>query len=374
MRISRRRLFPIKRRSGPGAAPGTLIAPRESPSPVIDVIAYGPTECLEQVDVSLGDIDAIRRRAEVTWVNVSGLGDVELIARIGRIFSLHKLAMEDVVNLHQRPKVEEFDDHLFLVTRMFRPAHDVGSEQVCVFLGSDYVLSFQEQAGDCFGSLRQRIREGKGRVRGSGADYLCYALLDAVVDEYFPVLESCGETLERLEDEVVSRPDSRHIRHLHEMKRELLAMRRAVWPHREMINSIIRDGNPLVSAETRLYLRDVYDHTLQLMDIIETYREIAIGLVDVYMSSVSVRLNETMKLLTVIATIFIPLGFVAGLYGMNFDRAASPWNMPELGWRFGYPFALALMALIVVVMLLYFRRKGWLGDGQRRRPPTDEVP
>ena len=188
---------------------------------------------------------------------------------------------------------------------------------------------------------------------------------DAVVDDYFPVLEHCGEGLEDLEDEVASRPDSHHINRIHDMKRELLTMRRAVWPHREMINAVIRDENPLVSGETRLYLRDVYDHTLQLIDIIETYREIATGLMEVYMSSVSVKLNETMKVLTVIATIFIPLGFVASLYGMNFDRSVSAWNMPELGWKFGYPFSLALMTLIAAAMLFYFRRKGWLGARRR---------
>jgi magnesium transporter len=371
MRKRRTRLFPIRRQTVPGSAPGTMIAPAESPSPIIDVIAYGPATFVEQKDVTPEAIAAIRRESDVTWVNVSGLGDVGLIERIGEIFNLHKLAMEDVVNLHQRPKAEEFDDHIFLVTRIFRSAEDFGTEQLCVFLGSDYVLSFQERPGDCFEPLRQRIRNGKGRIRATGADYLCYALLDAVVDDYFPVLEHCGEALESLEDEVVSLPDSHHITRLHEMKRELLAMRRAIWPHREMINSVIRDENPLVSAETRLYLRDVYDHTLQLMDIIETYRETATGLVDVYMSSVSMKLNETMKVLTVIATIFIPLGFVASLYGMNFDRSVSAWNMPELGWRFGYPFALALMALMVAAMLFYFRRKGWLG-GERGKDRSEK--
>jgi magnesium transporter len=371
MRKRRTRLFPIKRQTVPGSAPGTMIAPEESPSPVIDVIAYGPATFVEHKDVTPEAIAAIRREAQVTWVNVSGLGDVGLIERIGEIFSLHKLAMEDVVNLHQRAKAEEFDDHIFLVTRIVRSTNDFGTEQMCVFLGSDYVLSFQERPGDCFDPLRQRIRNGKGRIRTTGADYLCYALLDAVVDDYFPVLEHCGEALEGLEDEVASRPDSHHINRIHDMKRELLTMRRAVWPHREMINAVIRDENPLVSGETRLYLRDVYDHTLQLIDIIETYREIATGLMDVYMSSVSVKLNETMKVLTVIATIFMPLGFVASLYGMNFDRSVSAWNMPELGWKFGYPFSLALMALVAAAMLFYFRRKGWLGA--RRRESRPEV-
>lgn len=349
----------------PGSAPGTMVAPLASPAPVVDVIVYGPGACVEHKDVSMDALAAMRSKGQVVWVNVSGLGDVELIAGIGEIFKLHRLAMEDVVNLHQRPKVEEFDDHVFMVTRMFHSAHDVGTEQMTLFLGADYVLSFQEQPGDCFDPLRERLRQGKGRIRAAGADYLCYALLDAVVDDHFTVLEHCGDQLEELENEVISDPQSAHINRLHDMKRELLAMRRTIWPHREMINTLIREENSLVSTETRLYFRDVYDHTLQLMDIIETYREVATGLVDVYMSSVSVKLNETMKVLTIIATIFIPLGFIASLYGMNFDRSISPWNMPELGWRYGYLLALTVMALMVVVMLFYFRRQGWLG-GKRR--------
>ena len=368
--MARKRLFPIKRRTAAGAPPGTMIAPAESPAPVLDVIAYGPEEYLEEHDVSPEVIGTVRERAGMIWVNVCGLGDVELLARVGRIFNLHNLAMEDIVNLHQRPKAEEFEDHLFLVTRMMRPADDIGTEQLCVFLGADYVLSFQERPGDCFAPLRERIRQGKGRIRARGADYLCYAMLDAVVDDYFPVLETYGEALEALEGEVVSSPDRSHIARLHDMKRELLAMRRAIWPHREMIGAVIRDENPLVTPDTRLYLRDVYDHTLQLMDIIETYREIVTGLLDVYMSSASAKLNETMKVLTIIATVFMPLGFLASLYGMNFDRSVSPWNMPELGWRLGYPFALAVMAATVVAMLLYFRRQGWMGGGRGRAAPT----
>ncbi len=366
-RIPRPR-FHIKRQSRPGLAPGTLIAPLQSPSPVIDVIAYGPEEILQQKDVAPEAIAAIREAYPVAWVNVSGLGDVDLIRRIADIFDLHALSMEDVMNLHQRPKIEDFDNHLFLVTRLFRATEEIQTEQMSLFLGSGYVLSFQEDLGDCFDPLRERIRQGKGRIRALGADYLCYAMLDAVVDDYFPSLENCGENLEVLEDEVVTHPQEQHISRLHNMKRELLAMRRAIWPHREMVNAIIRDENPLVTDETRLYLRDVYDHTLQLIDIIETYREIATGLVDVYMSSVSVKLNETMKVLTIIATVFMPLGFIASLYGMNFDRSVSSWNMPELGWRFGYPLTLGLMALIVAVMLRYFMRQGWLGGSRGTRP------
>jgi magnesium transporter len=342
-----------------------MIAPVRSPSPQVDVIAYGSSAFIERNDVSPADIQAFRDDFDVAWVNVSGLGNAELIGQIGQMFGLHNLAMEDVLNLHQRPKVEEFDEHIFLVTQIIHKEAGIRTEQLSIFLGSDFVLSFQEEPGDSLGTLRERIHQGKGRVRTLGADYLCYAILDVVVDDYFPVLEDYGEALEALEEEVVSRADSRHITILHDMKRDLLTIRRAVWPHREMVNALIRDENILVTQVTRMHLRDIYDHTVQLIDIVETYREIASGLVDVHISSVSAKLNEIMKVLTIIATIFIPLGFVASLYGMNFDRSASPWNMPELGWRFGYLLSLILMGGIAAGLLFYFRRRGWLGGKQR---------
>lgn len=316
---------------------------------------------------TLDDIRRTRADHPITWVNISGRGDAELIRHVGTIFGLHKLAMEDLMNLHHRPKVEEYDDHVFLVSQLFSPGPDIVTEQIALFLGKNFVLSFQETPGDCFGPLRERIRQGKGRSRAAGADYLFYGLLDAIVDQYFPVLERYGESLENIEEMVVTTPDSRQIAMLHDMKRGLLTIRRAIWPHREMLNAIIRDENPLVSDETRLYFRDVYDHTINLMDIVETYREIASGLVDVYISSVSAKLNEIMKVLTIIATIFMPLSFVASVYGMNFDRSASPWNMPELGWKFGYLLSLLLMASIATGLLLFFRLKGWLGERRPRK-------
>ena len=358
--MSRSPLYHIRRKSLPGAIPGTMIAPASARQPVINLIAFGSDAIIEKKDIAPEEIAALRSRHPVTWVDVVGLGSADIIAAIGKQFGLHRLALEDVLNTHQRPKAEEFDDHIFFVTRMFRPAVATRTEQVSIFLGPGFVLSFQEETGDCLEPVRERIRQGRGRIRSKPADYLCYALLDAVVDDYFPVLERYGEELEVLEDEVISRSRPEQIGQLHELKRELLTVRRAVWPQREMINAVIRDENPLIADATRPYLRDVYDHTVQLMDIIETYREIASGLVDVYISSVSARLNEIMKVLTIIATIFIPLGFIASLYGMNFDRS-SPWNMPELGWRFGYAFSLLLMGGTVAGLLMYFRRKGWLG-------------
>jgi magnesium transporter len=240
-----------------------------------------------------------------------------------------------------------------------------------MFLGANFLLTFQERTGDCFDLVRDRIRRRRGHIRERKADYLAYALLDAVIDGYFPVLEACGERLESLEDAVLDKPSGEQSAQIHEMKRDLLTLRRAIWPQREMINALTRDSSAHVSDQTRVYLRDCYDHTIQLMDMLETYREIASGLVDVYLSSVSARMNEIMKLLTIIATIFIPLGFIAGLYGMNFDTGVSPWNMPELSWRWGYPFALGLMAVVAIGLLLFFRKRGWIGGrtgGKGRRP------
>lgn len=364
--MARSTLYHIRRKSPPGATPGMMIAPAMACQPVINVIAYGGDTLVEQQGVAVEAIPALRSQHAVTWVDVVGLGSVDVIAAIGAQFGLHRLALEDVLNTHQRPKAEEFDDHIFFVTRMFRPEAATRTEQVAIFLGDGFVVSFQEQAGDCLEPVRGRIRQGRGRIRNKAADYLCYALLDAVVDDYFPVLERYGEELEVLEDDVISHSRTEQIGQLHELKRELLSVRRAVWPHREMVNAVIRDENPLIAEETRPYLRDVYDHTVQLMDIVETYREIASGLVDVYMSSVSARLNEIMKVLTIIATIFIPLGFIASLYGMNFDRT-SPWNMPELGWRFGYPFSLLLMGGVLIGLIVYFRRQGWLGGANAKQ-------
>ena len=242
----------------------------------------------------------------------------------------------------------------------------VETEQVAFFLGKEYVVTFQEHAIDCFEPVRDRIRRAKGRIRKAGPDYLCYALIDTIVDAYFPALERHGDQLEELEDKIVTRPEAEHVGQLHDLKRDLLMLRRAIWPHREMINELIRDEKSFIAADTRIFLRDCYDHTIQLMDIVETYREIASGLLDVYISSVSTKLNEIMKVLTIIATVFIPLSFIASLYGMNFDRAASRWNMPELGWPFGYPLVLLLMLATAGGLMGYFWRKGWL-FGQRAR-------
>lgn len=361
--MARRRRFPnYSKPQQPGATPGQIVSPHGAQAPVISVMAYGPND-VKAIDGCGPDrIAQLRQSHPVVWVDVTGLADPKLIGDIGATFGLHPLALEDVANTHQRPKVEAYDNNIFIVARMLEPAGPTNTEQVSMFLGEGFLVTFQERTGDCFHPVRDRLRKGSGMIGKRGADYLCYALIDAIVDFYFPALERAGDTLEMLEDQVVADPSRQHVRELHEIKRELLMLRRAIWPHREMINTLIRDQTPMIEDATRIYLRDCYDHTIQLMDIVETYREIASGLVDVYMSSVSVKLNEVMKVLTVIATIFIPLSFIASLYGMNFDTS-SPWNMPELHWRYGYPMVLLLMFVCVAGLFWYFWRKGWIRGG-----------
>lgn len=356
-----------RRRTPPGSAPGTLIADPHAAQPLIRLISYGPDGVAESTVEGLHRLPIVPPGHGVRWLNVDGLGSIEVVRRVGDAFGLHPLALEDIVNVHQRPKVEPYDDHLFIVTRMPRApqpgaASDrLDTEQVAMCLGRDFVITFQEQAGDVFEPVRRRLRTGNGQIRMRGADYLAYALIDAAIDAFFPVLESYGEQVDELETAVIGQPDFTHITRIHDLKRDLLTARRAIWPQREMINALIRDESPFVSPQTRLYFRDCYDHTIQLIDMIETYREIASGLVDVQLSSVSNRMNEIIKVLTIIATIFIPLTFVAGIYGMNFDPAASPWNMPELKWRYGYPVALLFMALVAAGLVGWFWRKGWIG-------------
>lgn len=360
-----------RRRASPaGTPPGTLTSYPGASAPVLSMMAFGADTMAEPDEPSVAGIAALRDEYPVLWVNVSGLADIELISRLGDLFGLNALALEDVINVHQRPKVEEFADHLFVVVRMMLrtgPDAPPDSEQVSLFLGEGYVLTFQERPGDCFDPVRERARHSRGRLRRQGPDYLAYALIDAAIDSYFPVIEIYGDELEALEDAVIAAPERGQAERLHRLRRDLLLVRRSVWPTREMVNALIRDETRLVSDQTRTFLRDAYDHTIQLMDLVETYREIASGLLDVYLSGMSARLNEVMKVLTIIATIFMPLSFLAGLWGMNFDRA-SPWNMPELGWAFGYPLALLLMAAIGGLLSWYFWHKGWLaGDPAGKR-------
>ncbi len=348
------------RRSAPGTAPGHIRVDPQAPRSRVSVMAWGPQQLEESADASTGDITALRARHPVVWVNVDGLGDPDTLAALQGLFGLHPLAMEDVVNVHQRPKVEDYGDHLFVVLRMPRSQESWSDEQVSLFFGRGWVLSFQERPGDCLDPVRQRARQGRPRIRGSGADYLAYAILDAVVDQLFPVVEQLGDTLDALEGRIFEATGDAQVMELQRAKRALSGLRRSIWPLRDAVAELVRDDSALIDAETRLFLRDVQDHAMQLLEHVDSLKEQVSGLEGVALTVISNRMNEVMKVLTIIGTIFIPLGFVAGLYGMNFDPAASPWNMPELGWGFGYPLALALMVGIAGGLLLFFRRKGWL--------------
>jgi magnesium transporter len=356
-KTSRRR----RRRETLGVMPGTLIVDPSAQRSVIRVLAYGAEGFIEQDAKRPERVGEILHEWPVTWVNVDGLGDVETIRKLGEIFGLHRLSLEDVVNVHQRAKVEQYEEYVFVVARMPAQGENMETEQFSLVLGEGFVLTFQERVGDSFDLVRDRIRKNLGLIRKRPQDYLAYTLLDAVVDSYFPVLERYGERLESIEQEVVAEPDKATITRIYQIKRDMMALRRAVWPLRDAINGLIRDARQLVSDETRIYLRDCYDHTVQIIDMLETYRETASGLLDFYLSSLSNRMNEVMKVLTIIATIFIPLSFIAALYGMNFSSDTSPWNMPELRWYWGYPFALGLMAAVALGLLYFFRRKGWFG-------------
>jgi magnesium transporter len=355
----------------PGATHKPVIPALAKSAPVIDLFAYGPDEVVEKHINTPGEIKEYLNRWPVLWVNIDGLADTQLISEIGRMFDLHTLALEDVMHLHQRAKVEEYGDTTFVTARMVQllDGH-LQTEQISFFLGPNFVVTFQERPGkDCIDTVRDRLRRGSGKLRQNGPDLLLYYLLDAVVDAYFPVLEVYGERLEDLEDAATLAPHGKVVTQIHAVKTDLLTIRRALWPHREMINVLVRDENPLIRPETRLFLRDCYDHTIQLIDLVETYRELGADVRDLFLSSVSNRMNEVMKVLTIISTIFLPLTFIVGIYGMNFNTEVSPWNMPELNWYFGYPFAYLLMFVVTLGFATYFYRKGWIGQGWQQ---TDE--
>ncbi len=289
------------------------------------------------------------------WIDVDGVHDPDLLRQLGSHFGIHPLTLEDIMNPWHRPKLESFDEYQYLVVKMLRLSEsDLVQEQLSLVLTSHTLLTFQEgKEGDVFDGVRDRLRAGAPRLRGSGPDYLCYSLLDAVVDQYFVILEEFGNRLEHLEDEILQHPSPDSLNAVHELKRDLLDLRRAVWPLREMLNALIREPGPFVSAETVLYLRDVYDHTIQVIDTVEIDREIVSGLIDTFMSASSNRMNEVMKVLTIISTIFIPLTFIAGVYGMNFQF------MPELSSPYGYPIVWGIMLIMALGMVAYFHKKKW---------------
>jgi magnesium transporter len=346
----------------PGTAPGTLSVPEGASTPVITVIAYNDSDLIEQTLSSAQEIPSFLAQWPVTWINIDGLGSIELLDQLGQIFKLHPLALEDVSNLHHRSKAEDYDDYFFIITHMMRMIDDqLDNEQLSIFIGKKFILTLQEREdGDILNPVRERLRRGKGRlIRKAGADHLGYAILDATVDGYFPIMEHIGDHISLLEDDVIDKPDRDMIAETHRVKRDLRILRQAMWPMRETISNISGD-NDIVTDETRVYLRDCRDHVINIMDLLEIDRERASGLIEIYLSSINNQMNETIKVLTIISTIFIPLSFIAGVYGMNFDTSISSWNMPELKWAYGYPFALGIMAFIALLLLGYFSKRGWI--------------
>jgi len=340
--------------------PGSLTAPPGAYMPkAIEVFHYTADSVEEKSLASVAQVAPYTAKPGILWINVDGVADVEIVRELGNLFGLHPLALEDVLHVRQRAKVDNYGDHLYVVVRMLHFEQGVESEQVSMFLTRNAVITFQEIPGDCLDPIRERLRKGTGLLQRYGADYLMYALIDAIIDNYYPFLEGMGEQVEALEDKVVEEPSRSTLGRVHEVKRNLLDVRRSIWPLRDAVNNLLRDESTLITDTTRLYLRDCYDHTVQVLDIIETYRELSGGLMDVYLSSASNRMNEVMKVLTVIATIFIPLTFLAGVYGMNFE------HMPELGQPWAYPVLWGIMVGTAVTMLVLFWRRGWIGKGPR---------
>ena len=317
-------------------------------------MSYTPEAVLESEGKTIEECLDLLGRPGITWINIDGLGQPELLAKLGERLHFHPLALEDVFSVPQRPKLEAFADHYLVVLRMLRLAPEVDEEQVSLFFGASYVVTVQERLdGDVFGGVRERIRHGRGRLRHAGSDYLAYALLDAVIDGYFPVLEGLGERLVQLEDEAVAERSLLVLPKIQALRRDLLTVRRTIWPMREAVVALQREESKLIAPETRVFLRDCYDHAVDALELLETDRETAASVMEIYLATQNQRLNEVMKVLTVIATLFIPLTFIASIYGMNFE------NMPELKWAWGYPATLGLMGLVAAGLLIYFKRRGW---------------
>jgi len=343
----------------PGSAPGTLqhTGHRKVEKVRLRLIDYDESSIQERELERIEEAFPLADEPPVTWVNVDGLHDVAVAEAVADRFGIHRLAMEDVLSPTQRPKVEEYEAHFLVILKMlsFDAATDsIVAEQLSLIVGRNYLFSFQERVGDVFEPVRERLRQGRPRIRARGTDYLAYALIDAVVDSYFRVLEQVGDRIEVLENDAMDDPSIAVSHRIHRLKGEVMVLRRALWPLREMLGQMYRGDIPNISEETQLFLRDVYDHCVQVIDTAETLREVLSGAMELYMSGVSNRMNEVMKVLTIIATIFIPLSFFAGLYGMNFQY------MPELGLRWAYPVLLGFMATLAGGMLWYFRRRGWL--------------
>lgn len=345
-----------------GLPPGTVVyvGKKKAQKTRIRLIDYNETHIEEKDIKDIEEAFVFTDAPRVTWINIDGLEKVDVIEKIGKHFQLHPLVIEDIASTEQRPKMEDYTEYLYIVLKMLRydeKDREVTSEQISLILGPNWVISFQETEGDVFDPIRDRLKTGKGRIRKMGADYLVYALIDAVVDNYFSVLERMGENIENIEDELIANPEPSTLKNIHILRRQVIALRKSIWPLREVVNGMGRLELKLVNKTTSVYLRDVYDHTVQIIDNVETFRETISGMIDIYLSSLSNKMNEVMKVLTIIATIFIPLTLIAGVYGMNFTY------MPELKSPWGYPLVLVSMLAVVSLMLVYFKKKKWILQG-----------
>ena len=349
-----------RKQSNVGLAPGTLVhvGEKKVEKVVIRAWIYNNENLIEKELQTVEECQAFKGQPGMNlWINVDGLDKVEIIDKLGSYFGIHPLTLEDVLNTGQRPKMEDYDSYIYAVLKemiLDEEREEIIIDQVSIILGSNYILSFQEKAGDVFNPIRERLKNPASRLRKNGVDLLAYSLIDAIVDNYFLILEHFGEEIEELEEELIVNPMPDILKVIQKHKRDMITLRKSVWPLRELINNLQRTESELIKETTQLYLRDVYDHTIQVIDSIEAYRDILSSMIDVYLSSLSNRMNDVMKVLTVIATIFIPLTFIAGVYGMNFDY------MPELRWRWGYPTAILGMALLGISMFLYFKRRRWV--------------
>jgi magnesium transporter len=349
----------------PGTPPATLVVPPEhvGRKPVITLIEYDAYSIEERQVDSIEEVFGCLDNDKVSWINVDGLGDIHTLQQLGLQFRIHPLALEDILTAGQRPKLDEYDGQLFIVLQMAYEDKDeeLIFEQVSLLIGEGYLITIQEEPGrDVFNPVRQRLREGGGNARFMKSDYLAYALIDAMVDHYFPIVESLGECLESIENTLLEHPDREKLRDVHDLKQALSQLRRVIWPTRDLLGRLMRDETGVIAERTKPFLRDCYDHSVSIIDLLESYRDATGNIMELYVSSLSMRTSEVMRVLTVISSIFIPLTFVVGIYGMNFNPEASPFNMPELNWPFGYPAIMLLMFGIAIGMVLFFKRKKWL--------------
>jgi magnesium transporter len=342
-----------------GLPPGALIhiGEKKTEKVKISVMDYSIGKYDEKEIKKVEDCFSLKRKPSISWINIDGLHEISVIEKLGKCFDIHPLVLEDILDTEQRPKMEDYEKFIFLVLKMLYvddKTQEIHSEQVSLILGSNYVISFQETVGDVFDNVRERIRGSKGRIRKMGADYLAYALMDAIVDNYYVILEKIGEKIESMQEDIILNPEPETLQHIYKLKRDMIYLRKSVWPLREVINGLLREESKLIKKSTHIYLRDLYDHTIQVIDTIETYRDMVSGMLDIYMSSVSNKMNEVMKVLTIFAAIFIPLTFIAGVYGMNFH------HMPELSYTWAYPAVWIVIIVVAISLLGYFKHKKWI--------------